>query len=632
MLGEARAESSLQVIDRLGRLPALVAAASRPLSARSAVVGLSALAVASIALRIVFALQVKGPFFFMDELGYERMAASIARHGDIALFGKSGLAYSPLYSVLLAPVYALTSSVQTAYDWVRIVNAVLMSLSAFPVYAIARFVLSRRRALGVAALSLVAPLMFYSELELSESLAYPLFLVAIWTMLRTVRTPSVRNDLLFLAAVVLASAARLQQIALVPAALTAILLVALLGGESSGQRLRSVRLAIARHRLLFGSVTTALVAVVLRTMTNGGSLPLAGRYSEVGHARANPLHVLEIAAQHAAELDFALGIIPFAGALLAAYALVRFGFPRRQLIFAAVAVSTTVWLLLEVGFDAAAFDNPHLISALPRIHERYLIYLVPLFLVALVAALRAPRTRIGSRAHLLVAAAAVALPAAIPFASVVNYTIPVESFGLQIFGTNRRGTIAPIPHAAAFALGVGVVFALAYLYALLRPRPSFAIIMTVVAFLILSSLVRLRIIGAAQTSYAAVPTHVAWVDRAAQGDSVVLIGGRTTHRRALRDRAALLDTAFRNLDVSRVYFACKPIFGVGFGEKQIAAGPGGVLRDADGVVHAAYAVVPSYFGVQGRILAREQNERLVLVAPAGGVLTVAAAPRGLCGA
>src|SRR5581483_2130515 len=136
------------------------------------------------------------------------MARSFAHSGQFSLFGKGGLAYSPLYPIVVSPIYALTSSAQTAYEWAKVENALLISLSVFPVYGIARSVLRRDRALGVAALSLVAPLMLYSDFEMSESLAYPLCLVAIWAMLRTVRRPSVRNDAVLVAAIVLACAAR----------------------------------------------------------------------------------------------------------------------------------------------------------------------------------------------------------------------------------------------------------------------------------------------------------------------------------------------------------------------------------------------------------------------------------------
>ncbi len=206
---------------------------------------LAGLAAASAVLHVILAREAHGPFVFMDELGYERMALSFARTGHFALFGKGGLAYSPLYPVVLSPIYALTSSMHTAYEWAKVENAVLISLSAFPVYGIARFVLPRGRSIEVAALSLLAPLMLYSGFEMSESLAYPLCLLATWAMLRAVRRPSVRNDALLLAAIVLACAARLQLVVLVPAALTAFLLVALARPEPSEGRLRTIRLSVS---------------------------------------------------------------------------------------------------------------------------------------------------------------------------------------------------------------------------------------------------------------------------------------------------------------------------------------------------------------------------------------------------
>ena len=148
------------------------------------------------------------------------------------------------------------------------------------------------------------------------------------------------------------------------------------------------------------SAVVALAAVLLRRASNGGDLPLAGRYANLGTSHVDPLRALELFFQHLAELDFAVGVVPFAAALLAGYGLFRFGLPRRPLIFASVALATTFWILLEVAFTAAEFDatslRPHPGAAamdLPRIHERYLIYLVPLFIVALFAALPLLRDR-----------------------------------------------------------------------------------------------------------------------------------------------------------------------------------------------------------------------------------------------
>jgi Dolichyl-phosphate-mannose-protein mannosyltransferase len=590
------------------------------LSARGTLALLTGMAGASIALRIGLVGQVRGPFVFMDELGYEQMAKSLARNGNFALLGQTGSSYAPLYSVVLAPIYALTRSAPDAYAWAKIVNSVLMSLAVFPVYGIARVVLSPWRSIGVASLSLVAPLMFYTDLELSENLAYPLVLVAIWAMLRSVRDPRPKNDALLLGAIVLAAAARFQSVALAPAALTAILLVAVVRPEpADAGRLWALRRAIVEHRLLFACAGVAIVGVLARTIANGGALPLAGRYANVGSAHASPLRVLEVACQHLAAFDFAVGILPFAGAIVALYALARRGFPRRALIFGSVAVAVTLWLLLEVAFDAAAFDRSyvqHVGEQLPpdagRIHERYLIYLVPLFLVALVASLRATRPRVGMRVHLAAAATAALLPAVIPFRTVINDTSVSDSFGLQAIAKNVDGTILPYGHARLIALIVGVVLAVSFLYAVLRPRPSFAIVMTVLVFLIFSSLVRVRLIGASQT-IAVAPAQADWVDRAAGRKSVVLVGGPGAQR------SAVVETAFDNFSISRVYYVCRPAFDSNFGEERLTLDTAARLRSGAGLLRAPYVVVPADFDVDGRVLAMSPRGDLALVAPRRGV-------------
>jgi hypothetical protein len=594
---------------------ASLSATARAHPGRAATAALIGVAAVSVALRAILVGLVHGPFVFMDELGYARMASSLAHSGHFSLFGKSGVTYSPLYPIVLSPIYALTSSAQTAYEWAKIVNAVLMSLAAFPVYGIARSVLDRPRAVGVAALSLAAPLMFYSGLEMSENLAYPLTLFAIWTMLRAVREPRLGNDALMLAAIAIACAARLQQVALFPAAVTAILLVALIRPEKPGRsRLRSVRRAISAHRLVVATVAVALVAALLRTVQNGGALPLAGRYSNVGSAHASPLRVLEIAFQHVAALDLALGVVPFIGALLAAYALARFGFPRHALVFGAVASATTVWLLLEVAFDAAAFDSnslpahpAQLEASLPRIHERYLIYVVPLFLVALVASLRAVRPRLPVRAILGAALLAAVLPAAIPFRDVVNTSVVADTFGLEAFATVEHGAITAVSHATLVAVVFASSMAFASLYAFLRPRPSFAIVLTLLALFILSSFVRIRLIGAANGFTAPQPVQRNWVDRAVGSGSVALIGGPGT------SRLALLDVAAANESIARVYYTCNAAFGADFGEQQALGGS---------VIRTRYAVMPARMRVSGRILAWDRAGHLMLVAPMDGAMRI----------
>ena len=585
-------------------------------SARRAALALLGLVAVSTVVRYLLARELHGPFVFMDELGYERMALSLARSGHFDLFGHTGLAYSPLYPALLAPVYAVAHSAATADRAVVALNALLMSAAAVPVYAIARSLLSRRLALGAAALSLAAPLMYYSALRLSEALAYPLFLAAVWALLRTLREPGAGNDALLLVAIALACGARLQQVALVPAALTAIVLVELLSPPAGG-RLRSVLRELARHRLLVGVTVAGALAVLARTLVNGGALPLAGRYAVVGNVRPSPLRVAELAVRHLAGLDLAVGVLPFAAALAAAWLFARRGLPRTAVPFAAIALACTFWVVLEVAYDAAAFDLPGLgrTGDLPRIHERYLIYLVPFFLVALVASLRA---RPGIRTLVGAAAAAAALPAAIPFHLVVNNTIVADTFSLQALArVDRNGLFVPVADARAIAVGAAALLAFLYAFGAAR-RPVLAVLATVAVFAYVSAAERQRLLSAATAPDLVLPEQQHdWVDRIVgpDGSVAILDAGRA---RPL----ALRETAYYNFSVSRVYSACRGAFGGDFGERRVTVDSGGAVWSDGALLRAQYLVADSSVQPHGRMLAANLPGGLVLVAPPDGIVQV----------
>src|SRR5215208_750374 len=185
-------------------------------------------ALVSFAIHAAFGTRVHGPTVFSDEMVYERLALSIGRDARLARFDDPGLSYSPLYSFVISPLYALGASAPTAYTLLKIVNAFLISLAIFPTYKIARVLLPRRLSLVVAGLSVVAPVMSYSSFTMSENLAYPLCLVSIWAMLDSIRAPSLQGDALLLASILLAVVARIQLVVLGPAALTAAILAALL--------------------------------------------------------------------------------------------------------------------------------------------------------------------------------------------------------------------------------------------------------------------------------------------------------------------------------------------------------------------------------------------------------------------
>jgi hypothetical protein len=69
------------------------------------------------------------------------------------------------------------------------------------------------------------------------------------------------------------------------------------------------------------------------------------------------------------------------------------------------------------------------------------------------------------------------------------------------------------------------------------------------------------------------------------------------------------ETAFWNASVTRLYYTCERSFGPDFGEQKLP-----------GTIRARYAVVPAKLDLPGRLLARDNAGKLVLIAPASGVL------------
>jgi Dolichyl-phosphate-mannose-protein mannosyltransferase len=572
-----------------------------------ALVGIAAL---SVGLRIVLLAEVHGPWVFMDEIGYQKLAQSLGEHGHLALFDKTGLSLSPLYSVLLAPIYALGASAPVAYQWIKLVNAVLMSLSVFPIYKIARFVLPRRWSLVAAGLSALAPLMYYSALAMSENLAYPLFLTAVWALLVAVRSPSLRADAVLLLSIAAASAARLQLVILYPAALTAVVLARVLTERQSGKSVGRLALGVwKQHRLLIASG-----AGLLLILATGRAFAVTGIYGGmINDGYPNPLRVGEQIVRHLAALDLATGVIPFVGTLIAAYAFVKYGARRDVGVFASVAVSVTAWLLLEVGFFG---DFVIRTAQIPRIHERYLFYVIPLFVISLLAAVRLPSAKASLRAYEVAAGIAALLPALIPFRSVINNTIVADSFALQPYGRSVGDAIVPVAHATIAAICIAGLFALVYV--LMRNRMVGVCVSVLLVFVFMSALVRSRVVGAARGATAAVlPQQRDWVDRAKPKGGVVLVSGPGA------TDLAVFETAFNNLSISRVYYLCAPVFGTVFGEERLRTDNAGRLRDGAGYVNAAYIVVPSSVRILGRVLARDRRGHLALVAPTNGRARVA---------
>src|SRR5919108_673115 len=128
------------------------------------------------------------PWLFGDELELTQLSRSIAETGEAARRGEPH-SFNTLWTVVLAPAW-LIDDMHTAYATVKYVSVFVMTLTAFPAYALARLLVDRRPALFVAAASAAIPSLAYSAMIVEEPLAYPYATLCLFLILRVLVAPS----------------------------------------------------------------------------------------------------------------------------------------------------------------------------------------------------------------------------------------------------------------------------------------------------------------------------------------------------------------------------------------------------------------------------------------------------------
>ncbi len=149
---------------------------------------LAAIPVAVVAL-LVLALYAweassrKSPTIFSDELQWAQLSRAIASTGHAAALGVPQ-PHKSLYSYVIAPGW-WAGSVGSGYALIKYFQAVLMCLTAIPVYFLARLVVPKRIALVAAFASILTSAMFYATFLLPEALAYPVFATVAFLCVRS---------------------------------------------------------------------------------------------------------------------------------------------------------------------------------------------------------------------------------------------------------------------------------------------------------------------------------------------------------------------------------------------------------------------------------------------------------------
>jgi hypothetical protein len=350
---------------------------------------------------VALCFHVDNPRLYVDEVRYLDAASSLA-HGHGLQVRGGGYGWAPGYPVVVAPLVALASGRVSAYAWVKVANAFFFALAAIPIYLLARRFVSRRLSTAVALLSIVIPSSVYVSLVLTESLAYLVASVALYAIVLALEGPTTRRQLCALASVALAYAVRPQFAALY---VLYIIALAVLLPAPRRTRLRDVLPSLLSIGVLF-------VGLLVVLLTRGASA--LGRYSDLWRAY-HPISVARWFVYYSADLALYVGLVPVVVApavVLLLRARHRAG-SRRHAVLLVVFLGAN---LLTLAVAAAFASTPY---AMGLLHDRYVFYVVPLWLVAGAVWLQesAPRPR-GALA--VGAATLLLLVAAFPFARFIT--------------------------------------------------------------------------------------------------------------------------------------------------------------------------------------------------------------------
>ena len=360
----------------------------RPLAAVVAAYALSA------AFLVNYAAGITSYIWLIDEMLYEKGAVGFTR-GAVFLPEVHGTRFGPpngLYPLLLSPAYALLSAPH-AFAAAHVINALAFASVLFPVYLLARRLgVGWGWALFAGVLSVWVPWSVATLVVMTESVAYPAFVWAILAITIAISEPSPKRDFVALLAIGVAIYARTQLVILV-----AVLIFGIVAQEfairegSSRRRLRPhLPLAIA---LAVGAIATIGLGQVAGDVL--------GAYGATLRLPPFPAGLWGSMAVHLAHLVIGVGILPVILwlAWLARVALNPLGgIERPHAIVSALAFAATIY---QAGFYAQNVAGGTL-------QERYAFYVIPLFMIGMVAVVADAR-RLPPRLSAIAAGLAVAL-------------------------------------------------------------------------------------------------------------------------------------------------------------------------------------------------------------------------------
>jgi hypothetical protein len=413
----------------------------------------TALVAVSTVLHWLAARRIAGLWIMPDEAIYAQRGLELWHHFRLPILNGQGAGYSVLYPAL-AGLPLAASSLSQGYAWLKIVQALVISLGAIPIYLYSRLLMPNRYARLAAALTLASPLTLYVGFVMTEVLYYPLAAFALLAMAHAVTTARVRDQVITLVLIGAAIATRVQAVVLIAVFAAAVGLEALMARDRS--RLRA-----------FWPVWALLAAIAVTAGIAPGAFgAYAGTFGGGYHFASS----LRFIYYHLAYIVLLVAVLPIAalGVLAAEAFRGRERDPAARALLA-VSISTVALVALQVGLFAGRYA-PHLLG-------RDLAAVPPTVFVAfsLWLARGAPRPYVLGSVTILGVAA---LTLAAPWDDLIANNALPDTMGLAPF-LSRAGERP----AVVIAFGV----ALSLLLFLFMPR-RFALVMpAIVLFALIGS-------------------------------------------------------------------------------------------------------------------------------------------------
>src|SRR4029079_17293546 len=144
------------------------------------------------------------PGVMVDGRIYSELAKSFAETGSFLIRETHQGAYGVVYPLLIAPAYRVFGFVPDAYAAAKTIGSVLMSLTAIPVYFLARRLVTPLLSLIAAALAVAVPSMMYTGTLMTETVFYPIFVCVALALVLMLERPTMWRQLLVLGLCILA--------------------------------------------------------------------------------------------------------------------------------------------------------------------------------------------------------------------------------------------------------------------------------------------------------------------------------------------------------------------------------------------------------------------------------------------